>query len=176
MFSGILHKNNDLCLVKRNLMSCVKWKVRSHVSVQPHKLTRDFTFQFLLPKKVRLGSDWLKVNGYTFRGSNSVIFIFVYHFSRSQLLKKWICSHWSKFFPLRVDPISGGLHPSGKQTGSDKNCLSLKKWQKKMEVCHYTLRCLCMLHQTYTVAPHFHSILAKISHEEPQHSFCGEFK
>ena len=33
-----------------------------------------------------------------------------------QLLKKRICSFWSKFFPLRVDPTFKGLHwPESKQ-------------------------------------------------------------
>ena len=53
--------------------------------------------------------------------------------------KKRICSHQSKFFPLRVDPILGRLCPPVKQRGSHKNCLPLKTWREKMEVHPYTL-------------------------------------
>ena len=42
----------------------------------------------------------IKVNGYTFRGSNSVIFIIASHNNWGHLIKERICSHWSKFFPL----------------------------------------------------------------------------
>ena len=38
----------------------------------------------------------------------------------SQLLKKRICSHRSKFFPLRVDCILVRLRCPGKQTGSQE--------------------------------------------------------
>ena len=48
-----------------------------------------------------------------------------------QLLKERICSHWSKFFPLRVDSILGRLHLPGKQTGSLANCLPLKNMAEK---------------------------------------------
>ena len=57
-----------------------------------------------------------EVNGYTFRGSNSVIFIFASHMNWGHLIKERICSRWSKFFPLRVDPILERLCPLGKQT------------------------------------------------------------
>ena len=67
----------------------------------------------------------IKVNGYTFRRSNSFIFIFASHLISGQLLKKRICSFRSKFFSLRVDPIFRGLHCSGKQTGSHKSCFPL---------------------------------------------------
>ena len=62
----------------------------------------------------------LKMDGYTFRGSNYVIFIFASHLIRDQLLKKRICSHGSKFFPLRVDSILGKLRPPDEQTGSQE--------------------------------------------------------
>ena len=55
-----------------------------------------------------------KVNKYTFRGSNSFIFMFSSHFIWGQLVKKRICSRRSKFFPLRVDHILKGLHCPGK--------------------------------------------------------------
>ena len=51
----------------------------------------------------------LKVNGYTFRGSNSDIFIFIFLSKGGQLLKKTICSSGSKFFPWRVGPFSKGF-------------------------------------------------------------------
>ena len=46
------------------------------------------------------GNMKLKVNGYTFRGSNSVSFIIASHINWGHLIKERICSHWSKFFPL----------------------------------------------------------------------------
>ena len=81
-----------------------------------------------------------KVYGYIFRGSNSVIYNFPSLLKRGLLSKERICSHRSKFFPLRVDPFLGRLRPAGKQTGSHENCLPLKTWRKKMEVYSYTLR------------------------------------
>ena len=59
------------------------------------------------------------------KGSNSVILIFASPFNVVKLLMKRICSSWSKFFPIRVDPISEGLFHSGKQTGSPKCCFPL---------------------------------------------------
>ena len=41
----------------------------------------------------------IKVYGYTFRGSNSVIYIFASLLKRSLLFKERICSKRSKFFP-----------------------------------------------------------------------------
>ena len=93
----------------------------------------------------------LKVNGYTLRESNSVIFIAaslinwstfkekillsleqILSFKRHQLLKKKsFCCPMSKFFPLKVDPIFERLCPPSKQTGSHENCLPLKTWRKK---------------------------------------------
>ena len=62
-------------------------------------------------------------NGYTFRGTNSFIFILVSYLIRGRVLKERICPTWSKFSPLRVDPILKGLHCrmgtlSGEQTPS----------------------------------------------------------
>ena len=37
--------------------------------------------------------------------------------------------------PFRVDPILRSFRSPGKQTGSNENCLPLKTWRKKMEVC-----------------------------------------
>ena len=59
-----------------------------------------------------------KVTGYTFRESNSVIFIFASLLNRGLLLKIRICSCRSKFFPLRVDLFSEGFFRSGKQRGT----------------------------------------------------------
>ena len=67
----------------------------------------------------------LKVHGYTFRGSNSVIFIVASHLIRGQLLKKRICFFRSRFFPFKVDLILKGLQCLGKQTGSHKSCFPL---------------------------------------------------
>ena len=68
-----------------------------------------------------------------FRGSNSVFLILASHINWGHLIKERICSHGSKFFPLRVDPFLGRLCPPGKQTGSHKNCLPLKTWPKKKD-------------------------------------------
>ena len=46
------------------------------------------------------------MNGYLFRENNSFIFLFASNLSRGQVLKTRICSHWSKFFPVRVISIS----------------------------------------------------------------------
>ena len=46
----------------------------------------------------------IKVNEYTYRGSNFTIF--ASPFNMVLLLKERICSNRSKFFPLRVDPMS----------------------------------------------------------------------
>ena len=77
------------------------------------------------------------MSSYTFRRRNSVIFIVASNVNWGHLIKERICSHWSKFFALRVDPILGRL--SGKQTGSHENCLPLKTWRKKMAVYPFTL-------------------------------------
>ena len=45
-----------------------------------------------------------KENGYTLR-ENTSIYYFASLLSDSQVLKERICSLWSKFFRLRVDPI-----------------------------------------------------------------------
>ena len=50
-------------------------------------------------------SPFIMVHGYTFRGSNSVIFSFGSLLKRGLLLKERICSKRSKFFPLSVHPI-----------------------------------------------------------------------
>ena len=84
-----------------------------------------------------MGKRNIKVNCYTFRRSNSVIFIVASHINFGRLRKERICSHWSKFFPLREDPILGRLSP-GKQTGSLKNCLPLKTWRKREWRCTHS--------------------------------------
>ena len=57
----------------------------------------------------------LMVNGNTFRGSNSALFILSSLYFRDQLFKKRICSSWRKFFLLKVDPILVGLCHLGKK-------------------------------------------------------------
>ena len=52
-----------------------------------------------------LGCNWtfiFKVKGYTFRGSNSVIFSFSHTFQKGSTVKERICSWKSKFFPYKV--------------------------------------------------------------------------
>ena len=68
----------------------------------------------------------LEVNWYTFRKSNSVVFIIAYHINGGHLIKERICSCWSKFFSLREDPILGRLCPPDKQTESQESGLPLK--------------------------------------------------
>ena len=50
-----------------------------------------------------LGSSSQKF--YIFRGSYYASFGLIYLLNVDQLLKERICSHRSKFFPLRVDPV-----------------------------------------------------------------------
>ena len=47
----------------------------------------------------------LKVNGYTFRGSNSIIFFVACYMNWGHFINERIWSHRSKFFLLRVDSI-----------------------------------------------------------------------
>ena len=51
----------------------------------------------------------------TLPGEATVISIVASRVNWGLLIKERICSYQSKFFPLRVDPILGGLHPSDKQ-------------------------------------------------------------
>lgn len=51
--------------------------------------------------------------GYTFRGSNSSIFIFPSHLKGIQPFKERIWSFKSKFFPFLVDPILERPHCAG---------------------------------------------------------------
>ena len=82
------------------------------------------------------------VNGYTFRGRNSVIFVVAPPppppppSSPCLFIKERIFSHRSKL----VEPILGRLPLAGKQTESHQNCLPLKTCQKKLEVYPYTLK------------------------------------
>ena len=74
---------------------------------------------------LHLHLQWIKVYKYTFRGSNSSIFIFASLLYMGQLLMKRICSfpYSNNFFPLRKCPILEGLCPPGKQTRSHiKTC------------------------------------------------------
>ena len=77
----------------------------------------------------------------TFSGEATLSFSLLPPINWGHLIKERICSHWSKFIPLREDPILGRLHTPGeqtgslrtpgKQTGSQENCLPLKTWWKK---------------------------------------------
>ena len=67
-----------------------------------------------------------KVNAYTFRGSDSAIFIFASLFKGWQLLKERIFSYRRRFFPLRVDLLSDRFHDPGKQKGSHNSCFLVK--------------------------------------------------
>ena len=67
----------------------------------------------------------IKMNGYTFRGSNSYCH-FASHLTRDQLLKKRFAPG-GKLFPLRLDPILKGLHCPEKQTENHKSCFPLLK-------------------------------------------------
>ena len=72
----------------------------------------------LRPTKSKIG-DWsgsCMDNGYTIMESNYVIFIFAFISNDDQLSKERICSHRSKFFPFRVDPIMRRLHQQRKRT------------------------------------------------------------
>ena len=42
------------------------------------------------------------MNWYTFRGSSSIIFFFIFILKGNKLLKERVCSSRSRFFPLRV--------------------------------------------------------------------------
>ena len=65
------------------------------------------------------------MNGW-FQGSNFVMFIVASHIKCYHLIKERSCSHCRKFFPLRVNPILGRIHPQSKQRGSHENCLPSK--------------------------------------------------
>ena len=72
-------------------------------------------------------SNNIKVNMYTFKGRNSVIFIFatLQVPDWGKLLMKTVCSIGSKFFSLRVDPISDMLCLLVKETASHKSWFPL---------------------------------------------------
>ena len=68
----------------------------------------------------------IKVNGYTFKGSNSTTITFSFFPLFSQVNGKNLLPR-SKFSPLRVGPILKGLCYPGKQTGNHKSCFPCKK-------------------------------------------------
>ena len=57
------------------------------------------------PRLHKLTYNQIKVNGFNIKGSNSVIFILASFLNGSYLSKERICPFWSKFFPLRINPI-----------------------------------------------------------------------
>ena len=66
--------------------------------------------------KIAPNKGSFRMDDYTFRGSNSTVFIFPSLLKKKdQLLKKRIYSSRSKFCHLRVDPNFEGPHSSGKQ-------------------------------------------------------------
>ena len=73
-----------------------------------------------------LAGQVLKVNRYTFKGSNSITYHLASPFNGGQPFKEIICSLGSKLFLLRVDLDLKKLCHPGKQTGSHKSCLPLK--------------------------------------------------
>ena len=91
----------------------------------------------------------LKVSAYTFRESHS-LFLFLPSILLRITSKRKKMLLGSKVFPLREDPSLKGLRHPGKQTGSNKSFLRLKKNGGKHEVYSYTLICqlkkmLCIL-------------------------------
>ena len=76
----------------------------------------------------------IRMYGYIFRGSYSVICIFASLLKRDLLSKERTCSPGSKFFPLSVNPSLEGLCQLEKQTQSHESCSPLEKRQKNMEV------------------------------------------
>ena len=81
----------------------------------PYVHTRDYALKCRFKSKIQSS---FRMNWYTFRGSNSTIFIYFFFSSkRGQLFKKRICS-------FRVDPIFEGLPWPGKKKGSLKSCSS----------------------------------------------------
>ena len=79
----------------------------------------------------------MKVNGYTFRVSNSPIFIFIPRLNKGQFIKERICSSRIRLFSLRVDPLLAGLSSSRKQTGSHKSLFPFVKQVVKIEMSVY---------------------------------------
>ena len=74
-----------------------------------------------------------KVNGYTLRGSYSaIIIVSASIINKSQLLKKRICSSWSKFFPSRLDSILKGFIIQTANRISQKLLPLVKDGGKKM--------------------------------------------
>ena len=70
------------------------------------------------------------------------IFIFASYLtnSKDQLIKKRICSLWSKFFSLNVDIILKRLHCPEKQTGRHENCFPLKMIENRGSMLiHHTM-------------------------------------
>ena len=68
----------------------------------------------------------IKVNGYTFRGSNCHFHCCLPYILVSSHKGKNLPPLGGKFFPFRVDPALGRLCPPGKQTGSHEYCLPLE--------------------------------------------------
>ena len=85
----------------------------------------------------------LMVNGYTAKGDYfdlevfqrkqlllHFFFLFAFRFIKRQLSKKRICSIWSKFISLRLDPFFGEFCRPRKLTVGHDRCVPLIKWRK----------------------------------------------
>ena len=83
----------------------------------------------------------LKVDGLTFRGSNSVIFVFASLLKKGLLFKERICSSLSKFFPFRVNSILGGLCQLRKLTQEVTKVVSRSKTVDKHGGVPMHLKC-----------------------------------
>ena len=79
----------------------------------------------------------IKVNRYIFIGCSSASFIFV---SLDQLLKERICSFWSKFFLLRVDPTLERLCCQVKQTRKSQKLFPIVEMAEKYGGVHIQLK------------------------------------
>ena len=76
----------------------------------------------------------LKVNEYTFKGSNSTGPYFASFLNGGQLLKNRICSCRSKFFPLGADPILLGIVAQKSIPGNTKFVSLCKNDGKSMQI------------------------------------------
>ena len=81
------------------------------------------------------------MNGYAFRGSNSVIFIAASHkvIKGGHLIKEKKMLPLQQIHSLRVDRILGKFHPPGKKKRKSRKLCPFQN-MKKIEVYLYTLR------------------------------------
>ena len=72
---------------------------------------------------------YLKSNGYIFRGRNCHFYC-CHPCNWGHLIEKRICSHWSKFFPLRVDPFFGKTSTSRKANRKSRTLYTFENTEK----------------------------------------------